>query len=297
MTTTPPAIAAQSLTFTYRGGAAPSVRDMSFEIARGEIFGLLGPSGAGKSTAQKVLIGVNRGYAGSASVLGTEIKARRKDFYERIGVGFELPNHYGRLTGRENLTFFARLYAKGPRDVMPLLAMMGLADDADKPVMRYSKGMKMRLSFARALLHDPEVLFLDEPTSGLDPTNAQKMRDIIKTKRDAGKTIFLTTHNMHDAEALCDRVAFVVDGTIRALDTPDALKRQHGERQVRVVYDDGAEGVVAAYPLDRLGHNPDFLADLRQRAIRTIHSQEATLDQVFIKTTGVALDSAQDAPA
>ena len=235
-------IRVSGLTFTYPKAAEPAVRGMDFTVGRGEIFGFLGPSGAGKSTTQKLLIGLLRGHGGQASVWGKDPLAWGPDYYQRIGVSFELPNHYQKLTGLENLRFFASLYDGDTLDPMELLDAVGLADDANTRVGKYSKGMQMRLTFARSLINDPELLFLDEPTSGLDPVNARKVKNMILDLKARGRTVFLTTHDMSTADELCDRVAFVVDGRIVALDTPAELKIARSQRLVRVEYrgDNGA---------------------------------------------------------
>lgn len=180
-------IRVRGLTFRYPKAAEPAVRGMEFTVGRGEIFGLLGPSGAGKSTTQKLLIGLLRDHGGQATVWDKEPAEWGPDYYERIGVSFELPNHYQKLTGYENLRFFASLYAGATADPMQLLAAVGLADDAHTLVGKYSKGMQMRLTFARSLINDPELLFLDEPTSGLDPVNARKIKDIIVDLKARGR--------------------------------------------------------------------------------------------------------------
>ena len=190
-------------------------------MGRGEIFGFLGPSGAGKSTLQKILIGMLPNYEGTARVNGTDCKNFTRRFYENIGVDFEFSTMYEKRTARENLHFFASLYDKETRPADELLNAVGLLDDGDKRVSEYSKGMKARLNFIKALLHDPPVLSLDEPTSGLDPANSRIMKDLILEERSKG-TILLTTHNMQDAAELCDRVAFIVNGRIMALDSARA---------------------------------------------------------------------------
>ena len=229
-------IRVRGLTFTYPKSSKPAVRGMDFAVGRGEIFGFLGPSGAGKSTTQKVLIGLLRGHGGEARVWGKDPLAWGPDYYQRIGVSFELPNHYQKLTGLENLRFFASLYEGETLEPMQLLDAVGLADDANTRVGKYSKGMQMRLTFIRSLINDPELLFLDEPTSGLDPVNARKVKDIVLDLKARGRTVFLTTHDMATADELCDRVAFVVDGQIVALDTPTELKIARSERLLRVEY-------------------------------------------------------------
>jgi len=285
-----PVLAVDGLAYTYPGGGAPAVRGIGFEVGRGEIFGFLGPSGAGKSTTQKVLIGLLRGYEGRVEVLGRPVRDQGPELYERIGVGFELPNHFAKLTAEENLRFFASFYRRPTRDPGELLALVGLEGDAGRRADRLSKGMKMRLNFVRALLHDPELLFLDEPTAGLDPGNARLVKDVVLAERRAGKTVFLTTHHMHDAEELCDRVAFLVDGEIVRLGAPRELRREGASRRVVVEHrpnesPDG-EAERSEFPLDGLGEDPAFLALLRERRVESIHSQEPTLEDVFLATTG-----------
>lgn len=213
-------IRVQKLRFSYT--EHPFIENVSFDVKKGEIFGFLGPSGAGKSTLQKILTGLLTNYQGSVIVNEIEVKNHNNDFYEHIGVDFEFPSLYEKLTARENLRFFASLYKKS-LDINELLQRVGLLQDADKRVAEFSKGMKSRLNFIKALLHDPILLFLDEPTSGLDPSNARRMKDIILQQKSMGKTVVLTTHNMYDATELCDRVAFIVDGSLKALDTPRNL--------------------------------------------------------------------------
>ncbi|AOS61888.1 ABC transporter ATP-binding protein [Actinoalloteichus hymeniacidonis] len=280
-------IEVDDLTFTYPGATEAAVRGMDFTVDAGEIFGFLGPSGAGKSTTQKILIGLLTGHGGSVSVWGREPEAWGQDYYQRVGVSFELPNHYQKLTALENLSFFASLYDRPTRDPLELLDAVGLAADANTRVSRFSKGMQMRLVLVRSLLHDADLLFLDEPTSGLDPVNARNVRDIVLAERARGKTIFLTTHDMATADQLCDRVAFVVDGKIMVLDSPRQLKVQRSQRQVRVEYRDAAQTLHSrVFPLDSLADDADFHTLLRTKQVETIHSGEATLDDVFVEATG-----------
>jgi fluoroquinolone transport system ATP-binding protein len=286
-TVTTEVIRVRGLTFRYPKSTAPAVRGMDFSVGGGEIFGFLGPSGAGKSTTQKLLIGLLRDHGGEAAVWGKDPLAWGPDYYQRIGVSFELPNHYQKLTGLENLRFFASLYDGETLDPMELLDAVGLADDANTRVGKYSKGMQMRLTFARSLINDPELLFLDEPTSGMDPVNARKVKNMILDLQARGRTVFLTTHDMSTADELCDRVAFVVDGRIVALDTPAELKIARSQRRVRVEYR-GENGHLdrAEFPLDGLADDPAFHAVLRNHHVETIHSREASLDDVFVETTG-----------
>jgi fluoroquinolone transport system ATP-binding protein len=264
---------------------------MSFTVSEGEIFGFLGPSGAGKSTTQKLLIGLLSGNGGEVSVWGRPPSEWGSDYYQRIGVSFELPNHYLKLTALENLRFFASLYEGEREDPMDLLDLVGLADDANTRVGKYSKGMQMRLVFARALLNRPELLFLDEPTSGMDPGNARKIKDAIREMRSRGRTVFLTTHDMATADELCDRVAFVNEGRIAALDTPAELKVSRSRRMVRVTYRDGeGDGLRHKdFPLDGLADDETFRTLTRDHRLEALHSQEAGLEDVFIDVTGRSL--------
>jgi fluoroquinolone transport system ATP-binding protein len=280
-------IRVRDLTYTYPKSSEPAVRGMDFSVGRGEIFGFLGPSGAGKSTTQKLLIGLLRGHGGEAAVWGRAPLAWGSDYYQRIGVSFELPNHYQKLTGVENLRFFASLYDGTTVDPTELLDAVGLTDDANTRVGKYSKGMQMRLTFARSLINDPELLFLDEPTSGLDPVNARKVKNMILDLRARGRTVFLTTHDMATANELCDRVAFVVDGQIVALDTPTELKIARSRRLVQVDFR-GENGRLdsAEFAMDSLADDPGFHDVLRNHHVETIHSKEASLDDVFVEVTG-----------
>ncbi len=281
-------IAVRELSYTYPGAARPAIEGLSFTVAPGEIFGLLGPSGAGKSTTQKILIGLLRGYAGEVRVFGRDLTSWGGDYYERIGVGFELPSHFQRLSARRNLAFFAALYRGPTRPADELLALLGLAGDADTPVERFSKGMQTRLGIARALLHRPELIFLDEPTAGLDPVSARAVRELIRAQRDEGRAVVLTTHNMALADELCDRVALLVDGRIAQIDAPRALRLRYGAPRVRVEYLCG--GLRSAeFPLEGLADNQAFQRLLREAPIQTIHSREATLEDVFVAVTGRGL--------
>jgi len=283
-------ITVENLRFTYPGGKQEAIRGIDFHIEKGEILGFLGPSGAGKSTTQKILIRLLQKYQGNVSVMGKELNAWGSDYYERVGVSFELPNHYLRLTGLENLNYFKSLYSKDTADPMALLERVGLADAADERVSAYSKGMKGRLTFARSLLNKPEILFLDEPASGLDPVNARLIKDIILEQREKGTTVFVTTHNMMVADELADRVAFIVDGEISLIDSPSELKKRFGKREVTVQYRNGTDAVQSAeFPMDGLGMNNEFISLLNQTRVETIHTQETTLENIFIEVTGKEL--------
>ena len=266
----------------------PFIQDMSFSVSEGEIFGFLGPSGAGKSTLQKILLGMLPSYEGSVMVNGIECRNCESDFYESIGVDFEYSTMYEKLSARENLQFFSSLYKKRARSINELLCLVGLENDADKRVSDYSKGMKSRLNFIKALIHDPKLLFLDEPTSGLDPTNSRMMKDMILEEKRKGKTILLTTHNMQDATELCDRVAFIVGGQIFALDSPHNLIMSKGATKVIYTWNDHGEKH-SECPLHQLSEDRMLHTFIAENRLQSIHSSEPTLNDIFMEITGRTL--------
>ena len=285
-------IKATSLSFTYPGAGAPTLDNLSFEIGVGEVYGLLGPSGAGKSTTQRILMGLLGGFSGEATLFGQPVQALGRALYERIGVSFELPTVYLRLTALENLRLFAALYEKPTRDPMEVLAEVDLAGAANQRAEQFSKGMKMRLNLARSLLHDPELLFLDEPTTGQDPARARMTRDLVRGLKARGKTIFLTTHNMAEAEEICDRVGFLAQGTIPVTGTPEELKRRYGQRVLEAAVEGPAGIDRLSFPMDGLGQNQEFLGLLTAGKVVSMHTLEASLDDVFIKATGAEREAA-----
>jgi fluoroquinolone transport system ATP-binding protein len=284
-------IEVKNMSYRFKGAVKPTIQDISFRVEKGEIFGFLGPSGAGKSTTQKILIGLLTGYAGSVQVFGKEMNQKEKGFYERIGVAFEFPNFYHKLTGLENLNLFKGLYQKETAKPLELLELVGLKGAAKMRFQTYSKGMKMRLNFCRALLNDPDILFLDEPTSGLDPNNSRLLKNIIRKKKEEGKTIILTTHHMHLAEELCDRVAFMVDGQITLTDSPENLKQQGAEKRLLVSFRAEGGPKTLEFPLTNIGTNSQFQRLLKEKEIFSMHTQEKTMEDVFLEVTGRNLHS------
>ena len=279
-------IKVENIEFTYPKSDKKAVNGVTFGIKKGEIFGFLGPNGAGKTTTQKIIIGLLKQYSGNVEVLGRNLKDWKTDIYNRIGVGFELPNHYQKLTALENLELFASFYRVKTTPPKELLKLVELEKDANDRVATFSKGMKSKLNFARSLINDPEVLFLDEPTTGLDPVSRRLIKDIILQKRKEGKAIFLTTHNMNDADELCDRVGFIVDGKLILIESPRELKIRHGVKKVKIEYLKDGELEREEFNLKNLAENNNFLSILREKDVQTIHTAEATLDEIFIKATG-----------
>lgn len=280
-------IEVQGLTFSYSRDRQ-ALHGLDFTVEDGEIFGFLGPNGSGKSTTQKLLTGILKGYGGKAALFGQEVSGiRGPELYRKIGVLFEFPYLYANLSALDNLDYFASFYPREQRrDARELLELLECKPDFwKKPVSSYSKGMRQRVSMARALIGSPRLLFLDEPTSGLDPSGAVLFRSIIERERKKGTTVFVTTHNMLDADLLCDRVAFLSNGSLAALDTPKRLKEKNGSRQVVVEY--WTQGRRESQTLDasELAAGLPFAPD----EIVSIHSQEPTLEDVFIRYTGRGL--------
>jgi len=282
------AIVVEDLTYNY--GKLTAVDHISFSVAEGEILGFLGPNGAGKSTTVKILTGQLKPKGGQATILGLDIAAEPEKVQAQIGVCFELPNLYEQMSAEENLRLFARLFGVKHFDATAILKRVELAGRERNRVESYSKGMKQRLMVARALVNRPRILFLDEPTEGLDPASSKTIRDIILEERERGATVFLTTHDMMEADKLSDRVAFINEGKIVALDTPHNLKQRYGKRALKVAVADRAGGLEnREIILDR----PDTAHKLQelfsQEQVVTIHSEEASLEDIFLLITGRGL--------
>ncbi|MEW6033611.1 MAG: ABC transporter ATP-binding protein [Chloroflexota bacterium] len=278
------AIVVESL--RYRYGSLVAVDDISFRVARQEILGFLGPNGAGKSTTVKVLTGQLRLQEGRATLLGMDVARDIERVQALMGVCFEQPNLYEQMTALENLELFAHLFDIKEFDGCALLKQVGLGGREKDRVVNYSRGMKQRLMVARSLVNRPELLFLDEPTSGLDPVSADSIRNLILEERKRGATVFLTTHDMWEADKLCDRVAFINQGKITALDTPHNLKQKYGQRSLVVKVARDAHLEERTITLDK-PETADVVRELFSREkVVTVHSQEATLEDIFIKVTG-----------
>ena len=260
-----------------------AVDRISFTVEAGEVFGFLGHNGAGKTTTIRMLSGQLRPSAGGARVAGCDILTEQERLKPLVGVVSENQNLYERMSGRENLAFAARLYGAENGRIDQALEQVGLGDRAKDKVQHYSNGMKQRLLIARALLHRPQIIFLDEPTRGLDPVVAREIRRLVVDLSTQGVTIFLTTHYMEEANELCRRVAFLSEGRIVALDTPDNLKVAHGQKSLKATLDGGHSLTIA---LDDEAAGKQLEQLVRTGQIRTLHSTEATLEEVFIQIAG-----------
>jgi ABC-2 type transport system ATP-binding protein len=275
------AIEVDNLSRTFN--SLQAVDHISFSVAAGEIFGFLGHNGAGKTTTIRMLSGQLLPSSGYARVAGCDVITEQRRLRPLIGVVSEHQNLYERMSGRENLEFAARLYGQDMRRVDEVLEQVGLTDRAKDNVRNYSNGMKQRLLIARALLHRPQIIFLDEPTRGLDPFVGREIRRLILDLSHQGVTIFLTTHYMEEADQLCSRVAFLSEGRIVALDTPDNLKVVHGQNLIKVTLDDG-QTLNISLDDEHAGKQVEQL--INEGHVRTLHSAEATLEEVFLQMAG-----------
>ncbi len=275
------AIEVENLSRAFNGLRA--VDNISFAVNAGEIFGFLGHNGAGKTTTIRMLSGQLLPSSGGARVAGCDVISEQRRLKPLIGVVSEHQNLYERMSGRENLEFAARLYGQNVRRIDETLEQVDLLDRAKDNVRTYSNGMKQRLLIARALLHRPQIIFLDEPTRGLDPVVGREIRRLILDLSRQGVTVFLTTHYMEEADQLCRRVAFLSEGRIVALGTPDELKVAHGQKSVNVTLDDGQSLSIALDDQDAGKRLEKLISDGH---VRTLHSAEATLEEVFIQIAG-----------
>ncbi len=283
-------ISVENLSHYYTQNQVFAVKNVSFQVEKGEIFGFLGPSGAGKSTTQGVLTGLLPLQQGRVRVAGHDLSHPKRTMFNKIGVSFEQSNVYGKLTARENLDFYAKLFDVPTMKTMDLLEMVGLDKVADKKAGTFSKGMKHRLTFVRSMINKPEMWFLDEPTTGLDPAIGSQIKDIIRQENEKGATVFLTTHNMQVADELCDRVAFIIDGEIKLIDSPRNLKLQFGQQMVVVDHLVQGQRKTEQFSLI-MDEDKTRLNQLIQTGqIQMMHTKEATLEEIFIKVTGRGLE-------
>jgi ABC-2 type transport system ATP-binding protein len=276
-------ITVQNMMKTF--GAKKAINDVSFEIQKGEIFGFLGPSGSGKTTTVKVLTSQLKHSSGNISVFGQDITNWKKENMKEIGILTDNSALYERLTIYDNLKLFCDLYDVNNARIDEVLQEVNLLQDKKTVVSKLSRGMKQRVLLARAILHKPALLFLDEPTSALDPVNRQKMHEVLRQLNEEGTTIFLTTHDMGEAELLCNRVAFLNNGEIVAIDTPENLRLQYAENTIEITLTNKEKEVVKK---DEAGAQRIF-DWLNHGEILTIHSKEPNLGDIFIQLTGRGL--------
>ncbi len=274
-------------------GDVRALDGVSLRAEAGEIFGLLGHNGAGKSTMIRVLTGRAKPTSGSATVLGHEMPRELEAVRGEINLVAETPNVYQRATARENLELFCTLYGLPRGRADEVLEEVRLTAVAKRKVKTFSTGMRQRLLLARALLNGPRVLFMDEPTRGLDPQSARDLRETVKRLARSGATIFLTTHDMHEAEELCARVAFLAEGKIVALDTPRALKLSLRTQapEVDVVLEDGSGLRLRLHDERDAARLQELVGE---RRVRSLHSLEPTLADVFIHLAGRSLQDDRD---
>ncbi len=263
-----------------------ALKKISFTVQQGEIFGFLGPSGSGKTTTVKILTSQLLYSSGRVRVLGGDPgKSRHSEFLGKIGVLTDNSGTYERLSVYDNLELFCRLYGVPVQRIDTVLDEVNLMDDKHTLLGRLSKGMKQRVTLARTILHKPALLFLDEPTSALDPVNSGRIQETLRAMNRQGTTIFLTTHNMQEAENLCHRVAFLNNGEISALDTPLALRLKYGDRSITVTTKEGKRIV------EKNEAGADLIRDLIVRdELLAIHSNEPTLGDIFVELTGRGLE-------
>ena len=282
------AIIADQLTYAYNQVLA--VDHISFQVAEGEILSFLGPNGAGKTTTVKMLTGQLHPQEGEATLMGLDIVRDTERVQAQIGVCFEITNLYEQMSAEENLNLFARLFGEKDFDEEAALKRIGLDGRGKDRVETYSKGMKQRLMVARSLINKPSILFLDEPTEGLDPVSSETIRNVILEERERGATVFLTTHDMVEADKLSDRVAFIDQGVIAALDTPHNLKQQYGKRAIRAQVSSPDGSLVSKEIILDQPETAESMRDLfTGEQVVTIHSEEATLEDIFIQITGRGL--------
>lgn len=262
-------------------GSKKALHQISFEIKEGEIFGFLGPSGSGKTTMINVLTGQLAADQGKTVLLGKNSQDLTSNDLEQIGIVSDGSGFYEKMSLYKNLLIYAKLYGLKSDRVNQVLQQVGLADAKDIIAEKLSTGMKQRMFLARALLNAPKILFLDEPTSGLDPTTSKMIHSLLQELKQAGTTIFLTTHDMHEATLLCDRLSLLNKGNLIEYGSPqDIIQKYHVDKKVRVAYKDGREQIV---PFEELPH-------LDTTDLMVVHSCEPTLEEIFIRLTGEKLD-------
>lgn len=259
---------------------------ISFEVHKGEIFGFLGPSGAGKTTTIKILTSQSLPSSGEASILSKDIYYLNRYIFKHIGVLTDTSGIYERLSTLENLQLFSKIYDVDVNRINEVLEKVGLLDDRKTKAKKLSKGMKQRLMIARAILNKPSLLFLDEPTSSLDPGTSQEIHKLLRELNNEGTTIFLTTHNMDEADKLCNRVAFLNEGKIVDIDSPLSLKQKYAEDSIEIRLKSSDKVVVIENDMNGAEKISNWIS---KGELLSIHSKEPNLEEIFLKLTGRTL--------
>ncbi len=263
-----------------------ALKNLSFDVTEGEIFGFLGPSGAGKTTTIKILTSQLIQTSGNVEVFGKEIGTNKHELFKNIGVLSDTSGLYERLSVFDNLKIFADIYGVGTNEIYEVLEKVELTKEVKKDAKKLSKGMKQRLMLARAVIHKPKLLFLDEPTASLDPGITLEIHNLLRELNKNGTTVFLTTHNMEEADKLCDRVAFLNEGEIVELGEPKNLKLKYATDEISILTrKEKREFVLKNEPF-----SADIVSELiRENDLLSIHSIEPNLEEVFLKLTGRGL--------
>ena len=264
-------------------GSFKAISSLTFEVNKGEILGFLGPSGSGTTTTINILTGQLTPDQGQSSILGKSSTNLNEEDLANIGLITENSGYYEKLSLYDNLLFFAKLYDVPQGDLDDLMKRVGLYDRRKTLAEKLSTGMKQRMLLVRAIINKPQVLFLDEPTSGLDPSTSQSIHELIKELQSEGTTIFLTTHDMHEATILCDKIVLLNKGQIVEAGTPsDLIQKYNTAKRVKITYQSGKEDYLSFSELGQVSQTDDIL---------TIHSCEPTLEDVFIQLTGGKLNA------
>lgn len=262
------------------------VNDISFTINEGDIFGFLGPNGAGKTTTIKMMIGLLEPTKGEIIINNKNVVKDKKHIYEDIGVVFELPNLYMKATIKSNLLMFADIYQVPHTRVYEIMEELQLLDKKNIKVEKLSKGWKQRVLIGRALLHNPKLLILDEPTSGLDPNTTVLIREYIKKLNHNGTTIIITTHDMNEADELCNRIGIIDHGDLKAIGSPNELKTQYEKNKIFVEYMEKDEVKTISYLSFDKNAKEQLIQLIQEDKLISINQNEVTLGDVFFEVTG-----------
>lgn len=274
-------IEVQSLKKVFANQTA--LEDVNFHVKKGEIFGFLGPSGSGKTTTIKILTGQLNETSGKATIFGESVSVMKKgNARKKIGVLTDNSGLYERLSIYDNLKLYCDLYGVPKKRIADVLSIVNLEDEKKKAVSKLSKGMLQRVTLARTLLHEPEILFLDEPTSALDPVNSLHIHNGLLELQARGTTIFLTTHDMNEAEKLCNRIAFLNKGQIRLMGEPEELRTNHSDSTVTIRLKCGEQVLLKTTAEDA----QKMSEYMKGNKVATMHSNEPTLGDIFVQVTG-----------